>query len=357
MFAIRFIIFFAILGNLFVASYHLITHAFFKCLLFLSSGVIIHANNDEQDLRKMSSINQLLPVVYMCFSIGTLSLLGFIFMSGFYSKEWLLENLFSNGLFGLFIFIFATFGVFFSAFYSGRVLYLTFIKPHISFNKKAFFIEGDGIMYIALLILTSFSIYAGYLFYFSLSNFFWNDCLQLTPNISLLEYEVYSSYFLQHFPSILSLLGFFVGIVLFATSRYSRLSNILNIYHITCTIILKSYFDLFYSSLLSKNTLKIGFLQYFTLDRGFFELSYHIFYTLLNNGLKNKRLAIIWLFLFISIIPIYLTITYTDFTINIFKDNLFEDSLFLINAYFDYFDPTLVYPFFLLFFLASLLHI
>jgi len=131
-----------------------------------------------------------------------------------------------------------------------------------------------------------------------------------------------------------------VGIVLFATSRYNLLSNLLTIYHVICTIILKNYFDLFYAALLSKNTLRIGFLQYITLDRGFFEVSYHIFYTLLNNSLKNKRLVILWLFLVISLIPGYFIVNYTNFISNFDLSTIF----FLILDFFELFDPTIVYP-------------
>lgn len=283
----------AVLGNLFAASYHLLTHAFFKCLLFLCSGVIIHANDNEQDIRKMGRLYKILPLVYFIFNIGTLSLIGFIFMSGYYSKEFLLESFFNSGVFGNFLFIFATVGVFFSAFYSARVLYLTFIKPHISFNKNSLFLDGDNFMYLSLLILTMFSIGIGHWGIFSFTNYFWNDCLQINHNSTLLEYELFSSFFFQHFPLIFSLLGFSLGITLFSSSKYSYLSNFNFFYSFSCSIILKNYFDLLYAYFFSRLIFIVGFIKYLLIDRGFLEVSHFIFINLS----KNKFQVIITFFI------------------------------------------------------------
>ena len=75
-----------------VSFFHLFNHAFFKALLFLSSGSVIHAMSDEQDLRKMGGLVNLLPFTYLCFVVGSLALIGFPFLSGFYSKDLILEK-------------------------------------------------------------------------------------------------------------------------------------------------------------------------------------------------------------------------------------------------------------------------
>jgi NADH-ubiquinone oxidoreductase chain 5 len=80
------------LSNYGGSLFHLINHAFFKALLFLSAGAIIHALSDEQDIRKMGNLVQLLPYVYAVFLIGSLALAGFPFLSGFYSKDFILES-------------------------------------------------------------------------------------------------------------------------------------------------------------------------------------------------------------------------------------------------------------------------
>jgi len=79
-----------------LSLYHLFNHAFFKALLFLSAGSLIHAMSDEQDIRKMGGLCKILPVTYVCFLIGTLSLIGFPFTSGFFSKEAILNQAFGK---------------------------------------------------------------------------------------------------------------------------------------------------------------------------------------------------------------------------------------------------------------------
>lgn len=272
----------AILGTLFAASYHLITHAFFKCLLFLCSGVIIHANADEQDIRKMGLFSKILPVVYLIFTIGTFSLIGFIFMSGYYSKEFLLETLYSSGLFGSFLFIFATFGVFFSAFYSGRLLFLTFIKPS-SFTKFSIFFEGDFRMYVSLISLTIFSLLAGYLFFDLFTNYFFNDGLLLNQNLSLLDFDFNSSFFLQHLPLLFSFVGFWLGISYLALTRFSYLSNLTFYYFSFSFFCLKNSYDTLYGYFFSRVILFLGRIKYMILDRGFFEVATFIFKPLLTS--------------------------------------------------------------------------
>ena len=78
-------------GAYHVAMFHLFTHAFFKALLFLGSGSVIHAVNNEQDIRKMGGLRKKLPYTYIFMLIGTLALTGFPFLSCFYSKDAILE--------------------------------------------------------------------------------------------------------------------------------------------------------------------------------------------------------------------------------------------------------------------------
>jgi len=84
------------LSNYSVSLFHLMNHAFFKALLFLSAGSVIHAMSDEQDMRKMGGLIKLIPVTYSMFLIGSLSLAGFPFLTGFYSKDAILELSYSS---------------------------------------------------------------------------------------------------------------------------------------------------------------------------------------------------------------------------------------------------------------------
>jgi NADH-ubiquinone oxidoreductase chain 5 len=79
------------LSNYSIALFHLMNHAFFKALLFLSAGSVIHAMRDEQDMRKMGGLIKVIPITYIMILIGSLALMGFPFLTGFYSKDILLE--------------------------------------------------------------------------------------------------------------------------------------------------------------------------------------------------------------------------------------------------------------------------
>jgi len=91
------------LSNYTISLFHLMNHAFFKALLFLSAGSVIHAMADEQDMRKMGGLIKVIPITYVMILIGSLALMGFPFLTGFYSKDILLELTFGTYYFhGLF---------------------------------------------------------------------------------------------------------------------------------------------------------------------------------------------------------------------------------------------------------------
>jgi NADH-ubiquinone oxidoreductase chain 5 len=112
------------LSNYGISFFHLFNHAFFKALLFLSMGSIIHALFDEQDFRKMGGLLRLLPFTYVMVIIGSLSLMGFPFLTGFYSKDFLLELAYSRfGINSKFFYFLGLTAAFFTAFYSIRLIY------------------------------------------------------------------------------------------------------------------------------------------------------------------------------------------------------------------------------------------
>ena len=159
--------FFAVgVGAYHVAIFHLFTHAFFKALLFLGSGSVIHAFNDEQDIRKMGGVWKKLPFTYVLMLIGTLALTGFPFLSGFYSKDAIIEFAFLEqskvGNYAAFIGIFTAF---LTSIYSWRLLFKTF---HGSYNNKEFTIdkthESPYVMLLPLFLLALGAIFAGYFF-------------------------------------------------------------------------------------------------------------------------------------------------------------------------------------------------
>ena len=149
-----------------VAMFHLFTHAFFKALLFLGSGSVIHSFKDEQDINQMGAVYKKLPYTWILMIIGTLALTGFPFLSGFYSKDAIIEFAYLRGnSLGYYAAGIGVLTAFLTAIYSWRLIFKTF---HGSFNNKQIKIEDVNespmIMIIPLIILSIGAIFAGYLF-------------------------------------------------------------------------------------------------------------------------------------------------------------------------------------------------
>jgi len=149
-----------------IAMFHLFTHAFFKALLFLGSGSVIHAFKDEQDINKMGGVWKHLPYTYAMMIIGTLALTGFPFLSGFYSKDAIIEFAYlrdnTTGYYAAGIGIFTAF---LTSIYSWRLIFKTF---HGDFNNEKMKInethESPLVMLIPLVLLSIGAIFAGMLF-------------------------------------------------------------------------------------------------------------------------------------------------------------------------------------------------
>ena len=132
--------FFAGIGAYHVAMFHLFTHAFFKALLFLGSGSVMHAFNNEQDIRNMGGVRKKLPYTYTFMLIGTLALTGFPFLSGFYSKDAIIEFAYlSKSVLGNYAVVIGIFTAFLTSMYSWRLFFKTFHGTYrnkkISFEK------------------------------------------------------------------------------------------------------------------------------------------------------------------------------------------------------------------------------
>jgi NADH-ubiquinone oxidoreductase chain 5 len=154
-----------------IALFHLVNHAFYKGLLFLGAGAVIHAVSDNQDFRKYGGLIAFLPLTYSVMLIASLSLVAFPFMTGFYSKDLILESAYGQFYFSsTVIYFIATIGAIFTTLYSVKVLYLTFLtNPNgpISNYKNSITKhpahEGDIFMSLPLIILAIFSIFFGYI--------------------------------------------------------------------------------------------------------------------------------------------------------------------------------------------------
>jgi NADH-quinone oxidoreductase subunit L len=150
-----------------VAMFHLFTHAFFKALLFLGAGSVIHAMSDEQDIRRMGGIWSKIPVTYAVMWIGSLALAGIPFFAGYYSKDAILEAAFaSHSLVGGYAFICGILAALLTAFYSWRLLILTFHgEPRADHHTMEHVHESPVVMLAPLLLLAVGAVLAGYLFY------------------------------------------------------------------------------------------------------------------------------------------------------------------------------------------------
>jgi len=151
------------LGSPELSLYHLGNHAFFKALLFLLAGLIIHALADEQDMRRMGGLLGTLPLTYSLFVVGSLALGGFPFLSGFYSKDSILETLYGKGYW--FVYFGCLAAAYLTAYYSFRTLVLVFGgRPRGGFSLFRGATEADSLSLTVVGILGFFSIFHGYIF-------------------------------------------------------------------------------------------------------------------------------------------------------------------------------------------------
>lgn len=263
-----------------VGVFHLMNHAFFKALLFLSAGSVIHALSDEQDMRKMGGVVQLLPFTYAMMCIGSFALVGFPFLTGFYSKDVILEVAYAKyTLSGNFAYLLGSVCVLFTSYYSFRLLFLTFLAPTATFKSSLKTIhDAPLIMALPLMFLALGSIFVGYLardMMIGLGTPFWSNALFVLPkNTVLLESEFIPQ--TQKF------------IPLFSTAFGALLAYIFNISHVFTSYRMKMttfgkqlytffnkrwFFDKVYNDFLSENALKFGYtISFKTLDKGTFEI-------------------------------------------------------------------------------------
>ena len=248
------------LGAYHIAIFHLFTHAFFKALLFLGAGSVIHAFNDEQDMRNMGGVWKKIPYTYSLMIIGTLALTGFPFLSGFFSKDAIIETAYSSTSF--FAGYAVTIGVltaFMTSLYSWRLIFMTF---HGTFNNKNISLskvhESPGVMLVPLLFLALGAIFAGYAFkdYFIGSQFiqFWNNSIFFLKEFVLQHPPLW---FLLLTP-ILVLLAIPLSYYFFVKDKKSLDSFIEINKPLYNFLVNKWYFDELYDFLFVKPAKKIG---------------------------------------------------------------------------------------------------
>jgi NADH-ubiquinone oxidoreductase chain 5 len=204
-----------------IALFHLVNHAFYKGLLFLGAGAVIHAMVDNQDFRKYGGLKSFLPLTYSIMLIASLSLVAFPFMTGFYSKDFILESTYGQFYFsGIVVYFIATIGAIFSTLYSVKVLYLTFLSnpngPLINYKIAH---EANIFMSLPLILLAIFSIFFGYItkdIFIGLgSDFFIDNSIFIHPlHESMLDTEFAVPTYFKLLPLICTITFSFISLIL-----------------------------------------------------------------------------------------------------------------------------------------------
>ena len=202
------------ISNYAVGVFHLMNHAFFKALLFLSAGSVIHALSDEQDMRKMGGCVQLLPFTYSMMLIGSMALVGFPFLTGFYSKDALLEIAAARYTSSAdFAYIIGVCCVFFTAYYSFRLLFCTFLVDNNNYKRHLETAhDAPPLMAIPLCLLAIGSIFVGYLgkdMMIGCGSDFWGSALFTAPTHLVIVESEYIPVLQKMAPFFCTLLGAF----------------------------------------------------------------------------------------------------------------------------------------------------
>ncbi|WP_439272674.1 NADH-quinone oxidoreductase subunit L [Pseudochrobactrum sp. HB0163] len=205
------------------AVFHLFTHAFFKALLFLGAGSVIHAVSDEQDMRRMGGLRKLIPTTYWMMIIGTVALTGLgipgtvIGTAGFFSKDAIIESAFaSHSIASGFAFTLLVVAAAFTSFYSWRLIFMTFHgKPRATAEVMHHVHESGAVMLVPLFILAVGALFAGFVFhdYFFGEHYdaFWKGALFTGAHNELLHEYHHVPVWVKFSPFIAMILGFVVA--------------------------------------------------------------------------------------------------------------------------------------------------
>ena len=244
--------------------FHLMTHAFFKALLFLGAGSVIHAMSDEQDMRKMGGIWRMIPVTYALMWIGSLALAGVPPFAGFFSKDIVLEAAYAaqSGV-GQYAFWLGLTAAFLTAFYSWRLLFMTFHgTPRADEKVMAHVHESPKVMILPLLVLAFGAVFAGWAMY---GNFvgeqtseFWGNAILILPGHDALENAHHVPTWVKLSPLVVGAVGIALAYVLYIrrTDIPGRLAaEFQPLYQF---LLNKWYFDELYDKLFTKPCFALG---------------------------------------------------------------------------------------------------
>jgi NADH-ubiquinone oxidoreductase chain 5 len=264
-----------------IALFHLINHAFYKGLLFLGAGAVIHAVADNQDFRKYGGLISYLPLTYSVILIASLSLVAFPFMTGFYSKDFILESAYGQYFFSsTAVYVIAVIGAIFTTLYSVKVLYLTFLtNPNGSINYYKNAHEGDLFLSLPLFILAIFSIFFGFItkdIFIGLgSSFFIDNSLFIHPIHEIMIDTEFAVPTLFKLLPLIFTVSFSILAIVFSeflpefiiSFKFSRLG-----YNIFGYFNQRFLIEMFYNKYITNLVLKLGEQSTKILDKGSIEL-------------------------------------------------------------------------------------
>jgi NADH-quinone oxidoreductase subunit L len=252
------------------AIFHLFTHAFFKALLFLGSGSVIHAVSDEQDMRNMGGLRKLIPYTYWMMIIGTLALTGvgipftIIGTAGFFSKDAIIESSFiAHSPIAGFAFVMLTIAACFTSFYSWRLIFMTFHgKPRASHDVMHHVHESPPVMLVPLVILAAGALFAGVLFHGAFIGegyeHFWKTALFTLPDNHILHDFHDVPFWVKLAPFVAMLAGFFVAYQFYIRSPETPKQLAAQHRGLYAFLLNKWYFDELYDFLFVRPAKRLG---------------------------------------------------------------------------------------------------
>jgi NADH-quinone oxidoreductase subunit L len=246
------------------AMFHLFTHAFFKALLFLGAGSVIHAMSGEQDMRRMGGLWNKIPITYVLMWIGSLALAGIPIFAGYYSKDAILTAAWASGTaVGRYSFCLGLFAAFLTAFYSWRLLIMTFHgKPRADHETMHHVHESPWIMLLPLFVLAAGAIFAGWgaeeYFVGADRAEFWKHAIVVLPAHDSITRAESLGGILEYLPLIAGLLGIVTAYLCYSVDPEMPARISMQYRALYLFLLNKWYFDELYDRLFVRNAFSLG---------------------------------------------------------------------------------------------------
>jgi NADH-quinone oxidoreductase subunit L len=247
-----------------VSMFHLLTHAFFKALLFLGAGSVIHAMSDEQDMRRMGGIWKMIPLTYAVMWIGNLALAGVPPFAGYYSKDAILEAAWaSHSLVGHYGYWCCLIAAFLTAFYSWRLLILTFHgKPRADHHTMEHVHESPWVMTVPLILLAAGAVLTGFGFADQIIgadwHAFWGDAIRIAGSNHVLHDMEEVPGVVAFAPTVFALLGIATAYLFYMLRPGLPVALAARLPGLYRFVLNKWYFDELYAAVITGPTMRLA---------------------------------------------------------------------------------------------------